>query len=63
LKSCEDINKNLAVSLEQQLQQAIQGQFSGGKANVEEKKENPSKLCTFKSIRLSEKNNKDKMSD
>jgi hypothetical protein len=63
LKNCEDINKNLAQSLEKQLQQAIQDQFAGAKAKVEEKKENPSKLCTFKSIRLSEKHDKGKMSD
>jgi hypothetical protein len=63
LKNCEDINKNLAVSFERQLKQAIQDQFAGGKAKVEEKKESPSKLCTFKSIRLSEKNNKNMLSD
>jgi hypothetical protein len=41
---------------EQQLQQAIKNQFVGGKGKDEEKKESPSKLCTFKSIRLTEKN-------
>jgi hypothetical protein len=63
LKSCDDIKKNLAASLEQQLQQAIQDQFAGAKAKNEEKKENPSKLCTFKNIRLSEKHNKGMMND
>ncbi len=63
MKNCEDINKNLAASFEQQLRQAIQDQFAAGEAKVEEKKENPSKLCTFKSIRLSEKNNQEKMND
>jgi hypothetical protein len=62
LKNCEDINKNLAASFEQQLQQAIQEQFAGARVKVEEKKENSSKICTFKSIRLTEKYNKGKMS-
>ena len=63
MKNCENINKNLAASFEQQLQQAIQDQFAGVRAKVEEKKENPSKLCNFKSIRLTEKHDKGKMSD
>ncbi len=53
LKNSEDINKKLAASFEQQLQQAIQDQSAGARFKVEEKKQNPSKLCTFKNIRLS----------
>ena len=63
MKNCDDINKNLVASFEQQLQQAIQDQFSGGKAKFEDKKDNPSKICTFKNIRLSEKHGQGKMSD
>ena len=63
MKNCEDINKNLAASFEQQLQQAIKDQFAGGKAKVEEKKDYSSKICTFKSLRLSEKHDLEKISD
>jgi hypothetical protein len=63
LKNCEDINKKLAASFEQQLQQAIKDQFAGGKAKVEEKKDYSSKICTFKNIRLTEKHNKGLISD
>jgi hypothetical protein len=52
-----DINKKLAASFKQQLQQAIQYQFAEATAKAEEKKENPNKICTFKNIRLSEKHN------
>jgi hypothetical protein len=37
LKNCEDINKNLVSSFEQQMQQAIKDQFAGRKVKVEEK--------------------------
>ncbi len=63
MKNCEDINKNLTASFEQQLRQAIQDQFAGTIAKFEEKKENSSKICTFKNIRLTEKNVKGIISD
>ena len=62
MKNCEDINKNLVASFEQQLQQAIKDQFAGGKAKVEEKKDYSSKICTFKSTQLSGKQDKGSIS-
>ncbi len=63
MKKCQETNSSLAASLEQLLQKTIQDHFSGQDAKVSVEKENPGKVCNFKNIRLSEKNNNYKMSD
>jgi hypothetical protein len=63
LEKCQETNSSLAASLEQLLQKAIQDHFSGQDAKVPVEKENPGKVCNFKNIRLSEKNNQEMISD
>jgi hypothetical protein len=63
LKNGQDTNSSLAASFEQLLQKSIQDHLSGFGAKVQVKKENPGKVCNFKSIRFTEKHNQEIISD